>query len=103
MLHTLKHRVKYGFPIGSAAHRDKLEEQVSGDPTDENGQLGRVLCVGALVKNEGEGNEGRDLGLQRVVYVVRHLVDATMNGAGRKAHALKDRTVLRTDGVHNTP
>ena len=107
LLHTLKHRVKYVFPSGSAAQRDKLEEflthsQVSGDPTDENGQLGRVLCVGALVKSEGEGNEGRDSGLQRVVNVVRHLLDATTNGTGRKAHALKDRTLLRTDGVHHS-
>ena len=25
-----------------------------------------------------------------------------MNGAGRKAHGLKDRTLLRTDGVHHS-
>ena len=107
LLHTLKHGVKYVFPSGSATQRDKLEEflthiQVSGDPTDENGQLGRVLCVGALIKSEGEGNEGRDAGLQRVVYVIRHLLYATTNGAGRKAHALKDRTLLRTDVVHHS-
>ena len=70
--------------------------------TDEDGQLGRVLCVGALIKSQGEGNEGRDAGLQRVVYVVRHLLDTTTNGAGRKAHALKDRTLLRADGVHHS-
>ena len=79
----------------------KLEEflthiQVSGDPTYENGQLDRVLCIGALVKSEGEGNEGRDVGLQRVVNVVRHLLEATTNGTGRKAHSLKDRTLLKT-------
>ena len=37
LLNTLKHRVQYGFPSGSAAQPDKLEEflthiQVSGDP-----------------------------------------------------------------------
>ena len=32
---------------------------------------------------------------------LRHLLDATTNGAGRKAHALKDRP-LRTDGVHHS-
>ena len=63
LLHTLKHRVKYVFPSCSATQREKLEEflthiQVSGDPTDEDGQLGRVLYVGALIKNEGEGNCG---------------------------------------------
>ena len=87
--------------LRKSSQRDKLEEflthiQVSGDPTDENGQLDRVLYIGALVKSEGEGNEGRDVGLQRVVNVVRHLLDATMNGTGRKAHALKDRTLLKT-------
>ena len=64
--------------LRKSSQRHKLEEflthiQVSGDPTDENGQLDRVLCIGALVKSEGEGNEGRDVGLQRVVNVVRHL------------------------------
>ena len=107
LLHTLKHRVKYVFPSCSATQRDKLEEflthiQFSGDPTDEDSQLGRVLYVGALIKSEGEGNEGRNAGLQGVVYVIRHLLDATTNGAGRKAHALKDRTLLRTDGVHHS-
>ena len=102
-----KHRVKYVFPSGSATQRDKLEEflthiQVSGDHTDEDGQLGRVLYVGALINSEGEGNEGRDAGLQRVVFVVRHLLDTTTNGAGRKAHALKDRTLHRTDGAHHS-
>ena len=97
-----KHRVKYVFPSGSATQRDKLEEflthiQVSGDPTDEDGQLGRFLCVGALIESQGEGNEGRDAGLQLVVYVVRHLLDTTTNGAGRRAHTLKDRTLLRTE------
>ena len=33
---------------------------------------------------------------------LRHLLDATTNGAGRKAHGLKDRTLLRTDGVHHS-
>ena len=106
LLHTLKHRVKYVFPSCSATQRDKLEEfithiQFSGDPTDEDGQLGRVLYVGALIKSEGEGNEGRDAGLQRVVYVIRHL-DATTNGAGRKAHVLKDRTLLMTESTTAT-
>ena len=106
MLHTLKHRVKYVFPSCSATQLDKLEEfithiQFSGDPTDEDGQLGRVLYVGALIKSEGEGNEGRDAGLQRVVYVIRHL-DATTNGAGRKAHVLKDRTLLMTESTKAT-
>ena len=55
LLHTLKHGIEYVLPSGSAAQRDKLEEflthlEVSGDPSDENGQLGRVLRVGALVK-----------------------------------------------------
>ena len=107
LLHTLKHRVKYVFPSCSATQRDKLEEflthiQVSGDPTDEDGQLSRVLYVGALIKSEGEGNKGRDAGLQRVVCVIRHLLDATTNGAGRKAHVIKDRTLLKTDGVHHS-
>ena len=72
LLHTLKHRVQYVSPSGSEAQRDKLEEYLahnhgSGDPVDENGHLGRVICVGALVKIEGQGNEGGDAGLQRVV------------------------------------
>ena len=36
------------------------------------------------------------MGLQQVVNVVRHLLDATTNGTGRKAHARKDRTLLKT-------
>ena len=88
------------MPRNGTSWRNSSHIQVSGDTTDEDG-LGRVLYVGSLVKSEGEGNEGRYAGLQGVVYVIRHL-DATTNGAGRKAHALKDRTLLRTDGVHHS-
>ena len=56
----------------------------------------------ALVKSEGEGNDGRDAGLQRVVYVIRHLLNATTSGVGRKGHALNDSTLLRTDGIHHS-
>ena len=33
---------------------------------------------------------------------LRHRLDATTNGAGRKAHGLKDRTLLRKYGVHHS-
>lgn len=52
--------------------------EFSGGPTHENNQLHHVFRVGALVKNEGEGNDASAAGFELIVHVVRHLF-ASMN------------------------
>ena len=55
-----------------------------------------------LPQRGNDTNESVRLHVIRHTSQLRHLLDATTNCEGRKAHGLKDRTLLRTDGVHHS-
>ncbi len=82
----------------------------SGDPTVENGQLGCVLCVGALVIEVLSMLSSRARAKatrveMRVFSESCTLSDISMRDERcgmRKANALKVRTLFRTDGVHHS-